>query len=115
MVQVEGQGTWFEIKLESIDILESCWNLSRAMQFDLPHIHRPFNPRELVFGLKLSASSFLLKVVAFPWNSNSHISGIPAGDELLSVLNKDSLASSSLSRFHNCDVFAVFPGGIHHF
>jgi hypothetical protein len=37
-------------------------------------------------------------VVAFPWNSNPHILGIPAGDEELhSDLNKDSLPSSSLA------------------
>jgi len=36
-------------------------------------------------------------VVAFPWNSNPHILGIPAGDELRSVLNKYTLPSSSLA------------------
>jgi len=37
----------------------------------------------------------VVAAVAFSWNSNPHIPGIPAGDELLSVLNKDSLPSSS--------------------
>jgi len=32
----------------------------------------------------------LVKVVAFPWNSNPHILGIPARDELRSMLNKYS-------------------------
>jgi len=36
----------------------------------------------------------LLKAVAFPRNSDHHILGIPAGDELRSVLNKYSLPSS---------------------
>jgi len=35
-----------------------------------------------------------MKVVAFPWNSDYHI---PAGDELCSVLNQDSLPSASLA------------------
>jgi len=38
-----------------------------------------------------------VKVVAFPWNSNPHILGIPARDELRSLLNKDSIPSSSLA------------------
>jgi len=38
-----------------------------------------------------------VKAVAFPRNSDPHIPGIPAGDELCSVLNKDSLPSSSLA------------------
>jgi len=38
-----------------------------------------------------------VKAVAFPRNSNPHILGIPAGDELHSVLNKYSLPSSSLA------------------
>jgi len=37
------------------------------------------------------------KVAAFPWNSDPHIPGIPAGDEQRSMLNKDSLPSSSLA------------------
>jgi len=39
----------------------------------------------------------VVKVVAFPWNSNPHIPGIPAGDELCYVFNKTSLPSSSLA------------------
>jgi len=39
----------------------------------------------------------LLKVVAFPRNSNPYIPGIPAGDVLRSMLNKYSLSSSSLA------------------
>jgi len=38
-----------------------------------------------------------VKAVAFPWNSNPHIPGIPTGDELHSVLNKGTLPSSSLA------------------
>jgi len=38
-----------------------------------------------------------MKAVAFPWNSNPHILGIPAGDGLRSMLNKFSLPSSSLA------------------
>jgi len=38
-----------------------------------------------------------VKAVAFPWNSNPHIPGIPARDELRSMLNKYSLPSSSLA------------------
>jgi len=38
-----------------------------------------------------------VKAVAFPRNSNSHILGIPARDELCPVLNKYSLPSSSLA------------------
>jgi len=37
----------------------------------------------------------LVKAVAFPWNSNPHILGIPAGDELRSRPNKPT--SSSLA------------------
>jgi len=37
-----------------------------------------------------------VKAVAFPWNSDPHIPGIPAGDVLRSMLNKYSLPSSSL-------------------
>jgi len=37
----------------------------------------------------------LLKAAAFSQNSDPHIPGIPTGDELRSVLNKDSLPSSS--------------------
>jgi len=36
-----------------------------------------------------------VKAVAFPWNSNPHILGIPVRDELCSFLNKNSLPSSS--------------------
>jgi len=38
-----------------------------------------------------------VKAAAFPWNSNPHILGIPAGDELRSRPNKPSLPSSSLA------------------
>jgi len=38
-----------------------------------------------------------VKAVAFPWNFDPHIPGIPVGDELRSVLNKHSLPSSSLA------------------
>jgi len=38
-----------------------------------------------------------VKAIAFPLNSNPNILGIPAGDELCSMLNKYSLPSSSLA------------------
>jgi len=53
-----------------------------------------------------------VKVVAFPWNSNPHILGIPVRDELRSVLNKYGLPSSSLACGLSSPAFIANDGRI---